>query len=68
MIMATAAALDVIRRYSPLKQDPVESPARVKSLVDRGIFALEKQRWTAPVRTDVLRSDIAAYVAWGQPS
>ncbi len=108
--MATAAALDVIRRYSPLKQDPLEYPARVQSLVDSGIFVLEGERWTAPVPfeqsiddalrslhststlsrvtlgdrmsafdtdmraalapfgIDVLRSDIATYVAWGRPS
>lgn len=47
--MATAAALDVIRRYSPLKDDPPEYPARVKSLVDSGLFVLEGERRTTPV-------------------
>src|SRR5687767_15958693 len=31
--VATGAALDVIRRYSPLKDDPPEYPDRVKALV-----------------------------------
>jgi SAM-dependent methyltransferase len=47
--MATGAALDVIRRYSPLKQSPPEYPAQVKSLVDRGLFVLEGERFTTPV-------------------
>jgi SAM-dependent methyltransferase len=47
--MATGPALDVIRRYSPLKDDPPEYPARVKSLVDRGLFVLEGERRTTPV-------------------
>ncbi len=108
--LATAAALEVIRRYSPLKDDPPEYPARVRSLVTRGLFALEGERRTTPVSfeqtiddvlnslhststlsrvtlgdrmsafdtdmraalspfgTDVLRSDIATYIAWGRPS
>ena len=47
--MATGVALDVIRRYSPLKDDPPEYAARVKSLVDRGLFVLEGERRTTPV-------------------
>ncbi len=47
--MATGAALDVIRRYSPLKEEPPEYADRVKSLVDRGLFELEGERHTTPV-------------------
>lgn len=59
--IGTERALEVIRRYSPLKEDPLEYPARVKVLVDRGLFVLEGERWTAPVpfeqsADDVLRS------------
>lgn len=59
--MVTGPALEVIRRYSPLKEDPVEYPALVKSLVDRGLFVLEGERRTTPVPyeqsvDDVLRS------------
>lgn len=59
--LSAERALEVIRRYSPLKDAPMEYPARVKSLVDRGLFVLESERWTAPVQheqsiDDTLRS------------
>jgi len=47
--VATGAALDVIRRYSPLKEDPPEYPDRVRALVDRGLFVLEGEQRTTPV-------------------
>ena len=47
--MVAAPALEVIRRYSPLKEAPTEYPAMVRSLVDRGLFVLEGERRTAPL-------------------
>lgn len=56
--MGTAAALKVIRRYSPLKDDPPEYSARVKSLVERGLFVLEGERRTMPVSFEQSIDDV----------
>ncbi len=56
--ISTSAALDVIRRYSPLKEAPPEYPAQVKSLVDRGLFVLEGERFTTPVPFEQSINDI----------